>query len=413
MKILHVIPSVAPGQGGPSFALPLMARGLARAGVSVDVATTDDDGLGGHLDVPLGEGIAQGGARFFYFRRQTKFYKASWPLTVWLARNIGRYDCVHIHALFSYASCAAAHLAISNRVPYVVRPLGVLNRWGMANRRRLLKQLSLRLVERRVLGRAAFIHYTSEQERLEAEEAGVMARAAVIPLGVDTTEFQRLPGPERFYEKFPQAAGRDVVLFLSRLDGKKGLDLLLPVFAALRRSEPNALLVVAGAGDEAFTGGLSGLAARLGAADHIIWAGFLSGQEKLSALAAASVFALPSRSENFGIAVVEAMAAGLPCVLSDQIGIAPDVDRLEAGLVVPCEADALASALGRLLADSQLRARLGAAARRVVAERFSLEAMTRSLVGLYGRVARDAGRSELPIAPREPEVLKTHTHGNS
>jgi glycosyltransferase involved in cell wall biosynthesis len=410
MKILHVIPSVAPHEGGPSFALPLMARGLSEAGVSVDVVTTDDDGRGGHLDAPLGEAVEQSGARFFYFRRQTQFYKASWPMSLWLARNISRYDCVHIHALFSYASSNAARFALSRRVPYVVRPLGVLNRWGMANRRRVLKRLSLRLIERRILENAASVHYTSEQERLEAEEAGVRATAAVIPLGIDTREFHHLPGPGRFYEKFPKTAGRDIVLFLSRLDSKKGLELLLPAFADAHSKNPNALLVIAGTGDKALTDDLEGLAARLEIADQIVWAGFTSGQEKLSALAAASVFALPSHSENFGIAVVEAMASGLPCVLSDRVGIAADVERLEAGLIVPCQADAIASALRRLLAEPDLRARLGVRAREAAAERFSLEAMTRALIGLYDRITR--GGVETLAALRERDAFKPYPHGN-
>ena len=103
-------------------------------------------------------------------------------------------------------------------------------------------------------------------------------------------------------------------------------------------------------------------------------------------MAAASLFVLPSYSENFGIALAEAMGAGLPCVMSDQVGIAVDAKEYDAGLVVPCEVEPLASAIQRLLDDPELRRRLGANARRLVDDRFSVEAMSDSLVKLYDRV---------------------------
>jgi glycosyltransferase involved in cell wall biosynthesis len=387
MRVLHVIPSVSLKDGGPSHALRLMTRELVRAGIQVDVATTDADGNAGRLDVPLDEPLEQDGVRLFYFRRQSRFYKMSWPMGRWLSERLRDYDLVHIHALFSYASNAAAQQAIAREVPYIIRPLGVLNRWGMANRRRLLKRLSLRFIERRILQNAAAIHYTSAAERQEAEEIGINTRAAVIPLGIDTATFDELPAPERFCERFSIAAERRIILFLSRLDQKKGLDLLLPAFAEVRRQHPAALLAIAGDGDAAFVNGLSALAAQLAINEHIVWTGFLGGQDKLAAMAAAAVFALPSYSENFGIALVEALAAGLPCALSNQIGIAPDIESRRAGLVTEGDVASLAAALNRLLTDDTLRAQLSANAKRLARRQYSLEAMTGSLIDLYESVA--------------------------
>ena len=149
MKVLHVIPSLAAKDGGPSFAMPLIASGLRRAGIKIDVATTAGDEEVALLNGDLTKPASRDGVNYFYFRRQTEFYKVSRPMTRWLAQHIRDYDLVHIHALFSYAAYTASNLAIKNHVPYVVRPLGVLNRWGMENRRKLLKQLSFRLIEQR------------------------------------------------------------------------------------------------------------------------------------------------------------------------------------------------------------------------------------------------------------------------
>src|SRR5690242_6919694 len=113
MKILHVIPSTSAADGGPSTALATMTRALVQAGVSVDVATTDDDG-GKHLDVPLGEPVLRDGVRHWFFSRQTNFYKVSLPLARWLERNVWQHDVAHIHALFSYAALPAAWYASRN-----------------------------------------------------------------------------------------------------------------------------------------------------------------------------------------------------------------------------------------------------------------------------------------------------------
>jgi glycosyltransferase involved in cell wall biosynthesis len=385
-RVLHVIPSVAPKDGGPSVAIPLICRGLQQKGIDVDVATTVGAEEAELLNCDLSRPLDRDGVNYFCFRRQSEFYKVSLPLSNWLSQHIRDYDLVHIHALFSYSSYSAARLAAKSGVPYIVRPLGVLNRWGLQNRRRLLKRLSIRFIEKRIIQRSAALHFTSQQERFEAEETFATNQSANIPIGVDLAPYLALPSSERFYERFPNARGRNIILFLSRLDQKKGLDLLLRAFAEVVRDEPRPLLVIAGNGADDFVVELRRLATDLNIADDILWAGFLEGADKLSALKAASLFALPSYSENFGIALVEAMAAGLPSVMSDQVAIAVDATEYDAGLSVPCEVEPLASALRRLLGDPQLRERLGANARRLVEDRFSLEAMSNSLLRLYESV---------------------------
>lgn len=385
LRVLHVIPSIGPLRGGPSVMVRTMARGLTHAGLEVHVATTDDNGRG-RLGVPQAIPTVEETVAYHYFPRQTRFYSVSWPLGRWLARHVRDYDLVHVHALFSFAALPAAYWAARARVPYVVRPLGTLNRWGMQHRRPWLKRLSFAIIERQILRGAARIHYTSEQERVEAAELGLKHRQTVVPLGIDLTPFTELPPRGWLRERVPGSAGRPVALFLSRLDPKKGLDLLLAALACARSRRPDLVLVIAGSGDPGFEQGVRRDAARLGLGDSIYWAGFLSDKEKLAALADADLFVLPSYSENFGVAAVEAMAARLPVVISDQVGIHREVAAARAGVVVPCERESLADALLRVAFDASLRMELGARAQDLVRRRFSIQAMTAAVATMYQEV---------------------------
>ena len=389
MKVLHVIPSVSPKHGGPSAALPAMARALIAQDVEVTIATTDDDGCGCRLPVPIGTLTNDAdGAKRIHFRKSTEFYKVSLGLGRWLQRSVGEFDVVHVHALFSYASGAAARAAKAADVPYVVRPLGVLNRWGMENRRRMVKHWSLRFVEMPVLRGAAMIHYTANAERREAaaahpEIAGM--KSIVIPLPVDLADVEQATSPAA---ADGVGKGGPVILFLSRIDPKKGVELLLWAFQEVQREVAGAVLMLAGDGEREYIEGLKKEADRLGIGQSVVWAGFLAGEAKARALRGATVFVLPSYSENFGIAAAEALAAGVPSILSGNVAVADDAKAADAALVVPCEDGAIAAALRQLLGDEQLRERLAANGRKLVRDRFSSKAVGESLRELYEQLTK-------------------------
>lgn len=382
MKVLHVIPSLGPLRGGPSLALPRMASGLVGAGVEVHIATTDDNGTG-HLGVPLETPITEHGVTTYYFHRQSAIYTVSLPLKRWLQQHARDYDLLHIHSLFSYSSTVAGGCAQRAGVPYIVRTLGHLNRWGMTGRRRLIKQTSLHFIENRLLNGAALVHYTSEQEKVEAAESGIHAPCCVLPLGIEHRILQQQIDCAAFLAKYPQLNGRFLFLFLSRLHAKKGIDLLLPAFGELHRKHPQTTLVLAGDGDNVFVKALYAQINDLGLNDAVVLTGFVDGQDKLMALHLANAFVLPSYSENFANAVVEAMAVGLPIIVSDQVGVADAVRQGEAGLVVPCRVAELHDALEKLVGDANLREKLGRNGQRLVKDRFSIEATTRALVAQY------------------------------
>ncbi len=387
IRALHVIPSLSVKHGGPSYAVLAMARALAIVDVDVTIATTDDDGNDARLKVPIGEVVEEEGTHVYYFPRNILPYKVSFGLNRWLNSNVAKFDVVHVHALFSFSSTTAARAARRHGVPYIVRPLGVLNRWGLENRRAFLKQVSLRLVELPILRDAAAIHYTSETEKLEASRISntiASQKSAVIPLPIETAKGK----PEDFRQRFPQVAGRKMILFLSRIDEKKGIELLLGAFADVRRQISDTVLVVAGNGDANYLRKLSQRAKELAIADAVVWTGHLDGGIKSGAFAAADVFVLPSYSENFGVAAAEALASGVPTIVTEPVAIGGDIRSYDAGVVVKNDSAELAAAIRNILSQPDLASRLATNAQRLATERYDMSAVGRQLRELYDSVLK-------------------------
>ncbi len=361
MKVLHVIPSISPLRGGPSRAVIDMVAALRLREVDAAILTTNDHGPGLHPDLVTGRWQQHQGVPVLAFPRWSppvgalREFAVSPGLSLWLARHLKRYDLLHIHALFSYPSTSAMAQARWAGVPYILRSIGQLSPWSLAQSRGR-KRLMLGLIERRNLQRAAALHFTTGAERDEAAALGLAPPTLVLPLGVRGPE----PGA-------PAAAGRDGAapvrfLFLSRLHPKKRLENLLDALALLQRRQPDAPweLAIAGDGEPRYVAGLQERSRRLGLETRCRWLGFVEGEAKWRALQAADWYVLPSAAENFGIAAVEALAAGTPVILSPEVAVAADVDRCGAGLVCGSDPEALAQALATALVRPSLSMRASA-----------------------------------------------------
>lgn len=379
LRVLHVIPSVSVRDGGPTRAIGVMERALSLAGVHVTTLTTDHD-----LPVRGGAPADANGARRIYAHKWLDTYKVAPGLMPHLMRTVRTHDVVHIHALFSFASTAAAWAARRCGAPYVVRPLGTLSGYGLQAGRRRLKRLSMALVERPILRGAAAVHFTSHAELQEAGAIGLPIRGVVIPLGIDAED-----GPSAAPLVHTALAGRRVILFLSRLDPKKNLEALIDAVAASPMLRSCCALVVAGSGEPGYVASLMARATAVGLSEHTIWLGHVEGAQKKAAFAAADVFALPSFSENFGIAPVEALMAGVPCVLGKGVAVAEAIEKAGAGLAVDPEPPAVAQALERILgAGAPLERTMGHRAKQLAKSEFSAVVMARRLIMLYENVRR-------------------------
>ncbi len=386
MKILHVIPAVAPCYGGPSQAVIEMCLALQRADLDVELSTTDADG-NGHLAVELDKPSLYHGVRTHFFRRdRSEAFKFSRSLQRWLDENVARYDVVHIHAVFSHATYTAAQACRRHQVPYIVRPLGTLEPWSM-QQKRPRKLVAWHLLFRRVLHEAAAVHYTTEQERELTEQSLGLNKGIIIPNGVDESLLAVEPNG-KFRSEHGIPADAPIILSLSRLHPKKGIDLLLKAFLELRTQGQLAgwHLVVAGDGERQYVERLREIARGTGFEAAVHWVGWLEGEAKSAALAESDLFALSSFQENFGIGAVEAMACGTPVLLSQQVGLASEVLAAGAGWVVNLDAAGLRVGLAEAATSSAELATRGAAARALVRERFTWSRIAEEWSAAYGKI---------------------------
>lgn len=392
MRILHVIATLAPRYGGPPKDCFELCRELARRGDEVAIYTTNIDG-DGDLEVPLEEPQRVEGVEIRYFPgRWLRAYAFSLPLARALRVAIPRYDIVHIHALYLFSSLVAAHYCQRFGVPYLVKPHGVLDPY-LYRRHRGRKWIYEMLVERRNLRRAAAIHFTTVEERELTRPLRLKTPGVVVPIGVDLEEYgDGVPGA--FREAWPQTHGKIIILFLGRLNFKKGLDLLAHAFGPVGRQRDDVHLVLAGPEDAGYGARVRRWLEAEGVARKVTFTGMLLGADKLSAFRAADLFVLPSYSENFGLSVVEALACEVPVVISNKVNIWREVEEAQAGLVVDCEAGALGSALVALLGDPVRRKAMGRRGRRLVEARFTWQAVGPRMTQVYREIVADGRRAE-------------------
>ena len=238
------------------------------------------------------------------------------------------------------------------------------------------KRIFWRLFERRVLRDAAGVLFTCEEERRLARQSFQPYRAREFVVGYGTRDVSGDPEAQRaaFFAQRAGARGRQLVLFLSRIHEKKGVDLLVAAFARSADAHPDVDLVIAGPDQSGLRQELTAIAERLGVAERIHWPGMLTGEAKWGAFRAADVFVLPSHQENFGIVVAEAMALGKPLLITDKVNIWREVETDGAGIVVKDDLEGVAEGLRRALAlTADERERMGAAARRSFENRYDLE----------------------------------------
>ncbi len=374
MNVLHCISGLSSGSGGPARSVPALADALARRGPAVRLAYVsgpDDVDLDGCAAVPAP-------------------YQPSPPRSLGASRELRRalkdgpgYDIYHASGLWELAQHYTSRAALQHDAPFVITPRGMLEPWAL-KQSSWKKQLARRLYAGRTLERADCLHAITTSEVASFRAFGLDAPVAVVPNGVDLEEFEGLDAArDRLADLYPTERGRPVALFLSRLHPKKGLLHLMTAWAAVRADHADWVLLVCGPDDIGYRSEVEQRADRLGLGESVIFAGPVYGADKLAALAAAECFVLPSFSEGFSMAVLEALACRLPVLITPGCNF-PEVEDAGAGIVVAPNAAGTEEGLRRLLTlDPAERATMGGRGRRLVEEQYTWDRIADTMMEVY------------------------------
>ena len=326
MRNLHVIASVNPATGGPVEGLKQLNKIITGQGHEVEVACLDDPNETFIKEFPL---------PIHAFGPGKGSYAYSPTLIPWLKENLNRFDNVIVNGIWQFNSYAVWKAMRGGEKPYFVFTHGMLDPWF--NQAYPLKKIKKNLYwiwgMYGVLRDARAVLFTCQQELELARQSFWLYRCTerVVQYGTpgpgNITDEHKAAQLRAFGHRWPALHGKRCLLFLGRVHEKKGADLLFHAFARELKAAGGTLpgvaphIVMAGPADHAYGQRMQALVVSLGLSEHVTWTGMLSGDEKWGAFHAADAFALPSHQENFGIAVAEALACGLPVLISKQVNI--------------------------------------------------------------------------------------------
>lgn len=386
MKILHVSPSYYPAvkYGGPIQSVHLLNKKLAEKGVHVDVLTTN----AGILPSPGLRRVEKD--EWCYFDRLRVKYLNYWgyehfnfsiPFIKELKKIINDYDLVHITAVWNFPVYAAAYFCLKHKKPYIISTRGALHREALLSRSGLIKNIYFKLFAEKYLNKAYAIHYTTGVEKEESELIIQNKNGFVVPNGIDIKNIQLESSQKNILERIG-ITDKKYLLILGRIHSIKGFDILIPAVKNIFDENSDINLVIAG-NDSGYLEQTKKMADELKILNRIIFTGAVSGGDKWSLYKNALMFVLPSYSENFGMAVVEAMACGTPVVISDKVGIYKEVAEADAGIITGTTVDSLYNGIKKLLSDNELRKRIAANGKRLVEEKYSIDKVTDQMIEQY------------------------------
>ncbi len=293
--------------------------------------------------------------RLFYYQFKLMSNIFSCGLLRFLAHEVPKTDLIVIQSLYQCSSTFAAYIARVNSIPYVLRPHGTLDPFLFFRRRIFFKRLYVMLFEKRNFLFASAIQYSTLSEAtMTASIISNTAQSIIIKEGVDLEVFNRISSIS-FRNLYPQLKGKEVMLFLGRLHQKKGIEIALKAFEKVARINKNLYFVIVGPGETSYVNMVKEFINRLAYSDRVLILGPVNSDIKIAALKESDLFILPSYGENFGISVVEALASGLPIIITKRVGIAEDLSDVLGVIVTECDVEEVASAIIKIISSPELR----------------------------------------------------------
>jgi glycosyltransferase involved in cell wall biosynthesis len=340
LKILHIIQSTDLNNGGPIRGILNLNSIYLNSGYSLDILTFNKDAS--KFDLPPNVRIIN----LNVLKLFNYYYCKS--LTSWLEKNAKNYNKILLNGIWQNHSIHSSIVLKKLDIPYSIFPHGMLDPWSIRNSffKRIKKTIYFYLFEYHVLKSAEFVIFTCEEECRLARSSFkfIKFNSKVIRYGMPPPPIQ-FAKSKLLFKSYPMLKKRKIILFLGRVDKKKGLDLLIRAFAILYKNSDQFVLLIAGSGDIGYIKELKNISGSLGVSEKVIWMGMIHDELKWSTFYSSDIFCLPSHQENFGIAIVESLSAGLPVLISNKVNIFSEISKDKAGIIFEDNLEGILNAL--------------------------------------------------------------------
>jgi glycosyltransferase involved in cell wall biosynthesis len=379
MKVIHVTPSYKPAfiYGGTISAIAQLCEALTKSNQDVEVITTTANGKD-KLPYQTAKAHTIDGVRITHFNRYTKDHTHFSPSLLWHILNTTKKNqkelIMHIHSWWNLTSLFSCLIAKYKNIPVVLSPRGMLSPYTLGNRNKLLKALIHLLIGKKLVS-YCMIHVTSEKERKDLLKIQNQTNIAVIPNLVHFPPAISVSANSHVRNK-----DKFNLLFLSRIEEKKGLELL---FRALHKTDFQWQLTIAGAGDEGYLKKLKLLALELKICDLITWTGHINDCDKYQLIARNDLLVLFSYNENFANVIAESLTVGTPVAISREVGLAPFILKHDLGWVSELNTEAITTTLSQAFNDTGKRKKINRVAPALIRAHFSTKGIIEQYLNLY------------------------------
>lgn len=362
MKVLHVAASLNPAWGGPTKVVTELTEALAKKGIEVSIFAPLENSK--EICIPKGVDV-----KLFPKGFLSKFWTSySSSLAKALMKEVFDFDLVHIHEIWHHPHYAAYKATKLARKPFVITIHGALDPWCL-NHKAFRKRVYATLIQKRILKEASGLHAITEEEVKSMSNFVNNQNIFLIPNGLNPEDFENLPERSEIELLYPGLKRKKVILFLGRIHPIKGLDLLAKAFGKLARTRNDIILLIVGPDNYGYAKQVKQMLKIEGVMDKVIFTGILTGHMKLSVLSRADIFVLPSYSEGFSMAILEAMICGLPVIITRQCNF-PEVESVGAGKVIDPDVISLSKAMIELVDNPELCKDMGSKGKRLVMEKY-------------------------------------------
>ncbi len=391
MRVLHIIPGLA-NASGPAQALRELVLHLEQLGVDVSVAY-----LSNRLENQEPPDLVHG--RVYPCRAVGLIHWGYSPdLKRLLEEQIQTFDIVHIHSLWLYPGWIASRLARRFGIPYLIRPAGSLEPVALQHKS-LPKRLYYQLIEKKIINSAARIHAVSDQEAHNIEPFQFTPPSVVVPNGILPDRFDQPPSRTEARSLLGLPKDVPLLLYLGRLHPIKGMEFLAELVQKLTPLHPDLHLAIAGPDQHDYAQRLKAHYQSAGIAPQITYLGEVRAEKKLAAYGAADLFVLPSKSENFGLVVAEALATGTPAIVSEHTPW-QSLNTHQAGAWLPLDSARWVDAISPLLTSTTALAAAGARGKKLATEEFAWQSIAQKQLKIYEEITATRRQPSTASQPR-------------